>query len=46
MDKEKTFEKTVKWYKAFYEKNEILTKVDLETYIAIDAKENIAWTIQ
>jgi len=43
---EKTFEKTVKWYKAFYENGEILSQKDLETYIA-DAKEkNIEWTKQ
>ncbi len=43
-DSEKTFEKTVKWYKAFYETREILSQKDLENYIA-DAKEkNIEWS--
>ncbi|MDD2509023.1 MAG: CDP-glucose 4,6-dehydratase [Aliarcobacter skirrowii] len=45
-DSETTFEKTVKWYKAYYENNkEVLTQNDLESYIA-DAKEkNIEWAI-
>lgn len=40
-----TFEKTVKWYKAYYENNqEVLTKSDLESYV-IDAREkNLEWT--
>jgi len=40
-----TFEKTVKWYKAFYEKNEILSQEDLETYIADAKVKNIEWTL-
>jgi CDP-glucose 4,6-dehydratase len=41
---DKTFDKTVKWYKSFYEKKKILTKYDLENYI-LDAKEkNLVWT--
>lgn len=41
---ETTFEKTVKWYKAFYEdKTKILTNKDLQSYI-FDAKtKNIDW---
>ncbi len=35
---EKTFEKTVQWYKNFYETGEILTKEDIENYVS-DAKE-------
>ncbi|MDX4027744.1 CDP-glucose 4,6-dehydratase [Aliarcobacter skirrowii] len=44
-DSETTFEKTVKWYKSYYENNkEILTQNDLESYIA-DAKiKNIEWS--
>lgn len=44
-DSETTFEKTVKWYKAYYENNkEILTQSDLESYI-YDAKiKNLEWT--
>ena len=45
-DSEKTFEKTVKWYKAFYENSEILSQEDLETYITDAKKKNIEWTIQ
>lgn len=38
------FEKTVKWYKNYYEKGKIETKENLESYI-IDAKnKNIEWT--
>jgi CDP-glucose 4,6-dehydratase len=45
-DSNTTFEKTVKWYKAYYEENEkILTQNDLESYI-VDAKaKKIEWTI-
>jgi len=45
-DSEKTFEKTVKWYKAFYEKNIALTKEDLEKYIRDAKAKNIAWTLK
>lgn len=44
-DSEKTFEKTVKWYKAFYEKNEILTQEDLENYIKNATCKKIEWTL-
>src|SRR5574344_2518787 len=37
-DSETTFEKTVNWYKNFYENNKILTSEDLMNYI-LDAKE-------
>ena len=39
-------EKTVKWYKAYYEEDKkVLTKSDLESYIS-DAKEkNIKWAV-
>ena len=44
-DSNKTFEKTVNWYKSYYEKGQSLTKEDLESYI-IDAKnQNIQWAI-
>lgn len=44
-DAEMTFEKTVKWYKAYYEEDRnVLTRNDLESYIA-DAKERgIEWS--
>ena len=38
-----TFEKTVKWYKAFYENKEVLTKEDLEEYIKDAKRKNIEW---
>jgi CDP-glucose 4,6-dehydratase len=43
-DSETTFEKTVKWYKAYYENDkEVLTANDLESYV-LDAKsKNIEW---
>jgi len=45
-DSQKTFEVTTNWYKAFYEKNIILTLKDLEDYI-IDAKsKHIEWVVQ
>ena len=43
-DSETTFEKTVKWYKDYYENNkEILTQSDLESYIADAKAKNIEW---
>ncbi|MDW5549195.1 CDP-glucose 4,6-dehydratase [Methanosarcina sp.] len=39
-----TFEKTVKWYKNYYEKGEIETKENLESYITDAKKKNIEWT--
>ena len=39
-----TIEKTVNWYKNFYENNKILTSEDLMNYI-LDAKEKgVSWT--
>ncbi len=44
-DSDTTFEKTVKWYKAYYENNkEILTQNDLESYIADAKAKNIEWS--
>ncbi len=43
---EETFEKTVKWYRAFYEKNEVLTHQDLEKYIQDAQKKQIVWAIR
>jgi CDP-glucose 4,6-dehydratase len=42
-DSETTFEKTVKWYKSFYEANEILTSHDLESYIADAKSKGLSW---
>jgi CDP-glucose 4,6-dehydratase len=46
-DSDTTFEKTVKWYKAYYENEKaILTQEDLESYVS-DAKEKgIEWAIK
>lgn len=44
-DSETTFEKTVKWYKAYYENNkEILTQNDLESYIFDATNKGLIWT--
>ena len=40
-----TFEKTVKWYKTFYEDNTILTQQDLESYIKDATCKKIEWAI-
>jgi CDP-glucose 4,6-dehydratase len=45
-DSNTTFEKTVKWYKAFYEKNELLTNDDLKSYISSAKQRDIEWTLQ
>ncbi len=40
-----TFEKTVKWYKSYYQEDEnILTKNDLDSYIEDAETKNIEWT--
>ena len=43
-DSEMTFEKTVKWYIAYYETNQIFTKEDLYRYIKDAKAKNIGWT--
>ncbi len=44
-DSDTTFEKTVKWYKAYYENNKnIITKEDLQNYINDAKKLNLEWT--
>ncbi len=45
-DSDTTFEKTVKWYKAYYEEDKkILTQNDLESYISNANAKNIEWAI-
>lgn len=45
-DSETTFEKTVKWYKSYYENNkEILTQNDLESYIADSKAKKLEWAV-
>lgn len=41
---QKTFEKTVLWYKAYYEKDIYLTKEDLYCYIEDAKNKNLEWT--
>jgi len=44
-DSATTFEKTVKWYKSYYEQDaNILTKENLEEYIHDAKSKNIAWS--
>ncbi|MDQ7062036.1 MAG: CDP-glucose 4,6-dehydratase [Sulfurimonas sp.] len=43
-DSETTFEKTVKWYKSYYEENKkVITKLDLESYINDAKTKKIEW---
>lgn len=42
-DSNTTFEKTIKWYKAYYENNQVLTKDDLVNYVADAKLKNIEW---
>jgi CDP-glucose 4,6-dehydratase len=44
-DRDTTFEKTVKWYKAFYEEDaKARTKEDLESYVSDARLKNIEWS--
>ena len=43
-DSQMTFEKTVTWYKAYYENNHISTKENLTAYIEDAKKKSIVWT--
>jgi CDP-glucose 4,6-dehydratase len=43
-DSETTFEKTVKWYKDFYENNIVTTENDLSDYIFDAKNKKLAWT--
>ena len=43
-DSEATFEKTVQWYKSYYEESQtVLTKQDLVSYVADAKAKNIEW---
>lgn len=44
-DSETTFEKTVDWYKNFYENDIVLTDDHLNQYINDAIKQNVNWTI-
>lgn len=43
-ESEATFEKTVLWYKEFYEEQVVTTVEDLEQYVADAKKKNIEWS--
>lgn len=43
-DSNNTFEKTVDWYKHFYQSNRILTENDLNAYIKDAQEQGIAWS--
>jgi CDP-glucose 4,6-dehydratase len=42
-DSKMTFEKTVLWYKSFYEENKILTSNDLACYISDAKSKGLSW---
>lgn len=45
-DSNTSFEKTVKWYKSYYEEDKnILTKDDLDSYVTDAKRKGIEWTI-
>jgi len=44
-DSETTFEKTVLWYKNFYENNTVDTIDDLNHYVTDAKKKNVEWTL-
>ena len=44
-DSQTTFEKTVKWYKFYYEENQnILTEQDLDSYVKDAKNKNLEWS--
>lgn len=43
-DSEQTFEKTVNWYKSYYENNKLLTRDNLESYIKAAINKELEWT--
>jgi len=43
-DSDITFEKTVLWYKEFYEKGNILSNEDLDSYILNAKEKNLQWS--
>jgi len=43
-DSKMSFEKTVKWYKLYYENNQVLTIQDFKSYISDAKKKGIEWT--
>ena len=44
-DSNTTFEKTVNWYKSYYEEQNILTSQDLKNYVSDAKVKNIEWAV-
>ena len=42
---DKTIDKTINWYKSYYENNEVLSLTDLTDYISDAKAANISWTL-
>ena len=42
---ETTFEKTVNWYKIFYQDQELITFEDLQSYISDARDKHLEWTV-
>lgn len=45
-DSDTTFERTVKWYKEFYEKQQVLSSADLQQYVQDAKNKNLEWVKQ
>jgi CDP-glucose 4,6-dehydratase len=43
-DFDTAIKKTIEWYKDFYENNQLITNVDLESYIFTAKAQNVVWT--
>ena len=44
-DRHSTFEKTVNWYRSFYEEQKVLTESDLKHYVESATSKGLSWTI-
>lgn len=42
---DKTIDKTINWYKEFYENNKVLSHADLTEYVSDAKKANISWAL-
>ncbi len=42
---DKTIDKTINWYKEYYENNEVLSLTDLTDYVSDAKTENISWAL-
>ncbi|MGE4510664.1 MAG: CDP-glucose 4,6-dehydratase [Sulfurimonadaceae bacterium] len=43
--REKGFERTIQWYKNFYEQESVMTYFDLEEYVMNAKEQNICWAV-